>query len=117
MTPGSPYARSSMRAGAAGRAPGAVSKRVFMGEFGPQQENLAGVINPEQQHQERSGDEIRRAEGEPAEKRDDEELADEKQSGRDDRADPYIAPPDLLIRRHVLEERREQQRRQREAEE
>src|SRR5690606_10296953 len=70
---------------------------VDLGELGPKEEDLRRVVDPDQQHHQRAGRAVGGAKALPPQIEAQQLLTDDKEQGRDKRAQPYIAPGDPHI--------------------
>ena len=83
--------------------------RIEPREFRAKEKDLRGVIHPHQADHQRPGGAIGRGKCAPAQIQSQRILSEREQHGRDDRAQPHIAPGYLHIRQQ-FEDEREQQR-------
>ena len=77
-----------------------------MGELGPEEKNHRRIVDPNNDHDQRSGSAIGRTDSSLAQVKPNEELPDREQQGRNGRSDPNIFPRDLRFR-HVPKDKRE----------
>ncbi len=82
---------------------------VDLGELGPQEKDLRGVVHPDDDDDERPGRPVRRGDGALAQIEADQELADGEEQRRDGRPEPHVSPGDLHVGQEL--ERHGEQRR------
>src|SRR5205814_7760319 len=81
--------------------------RVHLRELRPEEEDLRGPVDPDEENHQRSGGAVRRADGPFPEPEAEAELADHEEQRREAGAEPDIAPFDMRIRQVAKDHREE----------